>query len=1373
LSNGRQELRAEERVRSGLPLSPNEERYVLSEAMSSENYGNPWTFRIKGPLDEGRLRDAIQAMCDRHESRRTGFEADSDGRFTRFVEARGRPEVRSVSMIGASPADVRAAVRAWFFERGDLNPRSFTRFLLIRVAEDEHILGNYFHHSVNDGESHREAMAEIFDRYAGRDPTGPAVQYSDLWQWDWRSSPAYLEAEAFWKQFLAGVDETGELASDGGDAPGAEWAGPVNLRLPPDLAAAAKQAAATAGVSEFVFYYAVALVLLTRLAGRPRVCSTFQSSGRRLVPGSEGVHGVFSNGLVLATEVDEGSSIAELAGKLRGEVRAALAHEAYPYHHIIQATGLRPRFGINWFPEMVFPECPGLEISPPAMDYGNWEYDLNVRFVRHIESGGVDLVLYFGERVMSRARALAAAEQFAALLAAFGGDVTAPIRQTASRLLPLSKGLPDPDDALPEGGGELIHAAFLRRAQARPDATAIVHGDDRWSYAEVERRSRVVAARLRAAGVGPGDRVAILADRGPELIWSMLGTARLGAVFVVMDSAYPQARLRALANIAAPGLILVAGGAATGDLARRLSEAVSVPLAGPAVASDNAEASGLDAASPDAAAYILFTSGSTGAAKGVACSHRPLSRFTAWQAETFGLTPDDRFGMLSGLSHDPLLRDIFTPLSLGAAIVIPDTATILAPGALTRWFRDAGITVAHMTPALGSVLMAGAARVRRLPALRHLFWGGDLLAPDLVREVEGLAPDAAQTNFYGSTETPQAVGMFACAGSCPRRAVPVGKGANGAQLLVVDAARDPLGVGEVGEIAVRSNFLSLGYVAGGEIVTADDRGVDASGRVAIYYTGDRGLYLPDGDVLFLGRADDQVKVRGHRVELAEVTAALLAQPALDQAITLAVGEGAGLKIHAFVSAGRRRTAPSEGELSAALATRLPAYMLPHAIHVLKRLPLLPNGKVDRQALKTLALTEPETQAGPDLAGASEVERALIARWSAVLGQTRISRTSAFSGLGGDSLSYVQAYLATEEVIGVVPSGWQAMSIAELAAQVRGARGFWSTVDTPMLVRAIAIFLVVVGHMRLGAYGGGATAGLMVVSGFLFGNLQLAETFARRSAQPILDGLRRLLVPTMLFSVALFTAKALMGKHPDLSVLFLYGNFQDYSKLTGPRWGGHEFYLWFIYCTIQMMGLLYLAALALGRAGGFALSRMSFVLLVFVAGCIGRFAAPAFFIPNFFTEGAPRMTALNFLPTTHLPTLMMGAFIAVAETPWERRAVLGLLFAYAALTAQIYNLQQGLVILAAVLLIFAVRRLPLPRPLSALVLTLSAASLFIYLTHFQFRSVLRAIGAPDWPMLHVVVALAGGVAVWAGWVWVSAFAARRLRRTRATQPLPAI
>jgi hypothetical protein len=292
---------------------------------------------------------------------------------------------------------------------------------------------------------------------------------------------------------------------------------------------------------------------------------------------------------------------------------------------------------------------------------------------------------------------------------------------------------------------------------------------------------------------------------------------------------------------------------------------------------------------------------------------------------------------------------------------------------------------------------------------------------------------------------------------------------------------------------------------------------------------------------------------------------------------------------------------------------------------------------------------------------------------------------------------------------------------------------------------------------------------MVVSGFLMARFQFTEVFRLRSAQPVMRGLSRLLLPTMLFSLALFVAKSIAGKDPNLSVLLLYGNFIDYSEMQGPRWGGHERFLWYIYCFLQIYIIIYLMSLLYEKnANRVRFGIWGFVMTIFVIGCFTRFVAPGFFVPGFYV-GEANLHVLSHMPTTHLATVMIGGMIALADSQRERIGVLALLLGYGALTALLYNSNAALMVLGGGLLMLLAPRLTAPKPLTIVLLTLSGASLFIYFTHFATRSVLRAVGAPDWPALNVAAALAMGVAAWAIWVRLGALVGRKLHRAPVEAP----
>jgi amino acid adenylation domain-containing protein len=1357
------------RVRESLPLSPNEERYLLAESLTNQVYMAPAALRIVGPVDMDRMEAILQATCDRHEARRTGFEATGDGRLTKYVEDRARIALRRMSLPGASDAELRDLVRRHVMRKGDFSPADLHRFILVEVGPEDHVFGWGLHHATSDGVTGTAFMVEVMSRLFGMEFSEPSPQYSDFWDFDWKGSDAYRAAEAFWTERLAGLsDSTAWPADLAGHEPPAARPG-VKFTIPPEVVGATRAAAEAIGATHFTYFYAVYMVLLRRLTGSGRVSTTFQSAGRRGKPGAEGAHGVFSNSLILATQVDEAESIRTLAGRLRGEIREAIAHEIMPYHHVIRATGVHPRYAINWYPQSPPGGVPGVRFESIGLDENQDDDDLNLRFFTYPQGAeygeGSFLSIYYNPAAFSAARVQAVAEQMIALAAGLARDVDAPIGAVRSASLAPPGVLPDIAAPLPSGGGEgLIHQGFLARAQASPGAIAILHGGGDYTYGELERWSRALAQAIRARGLGPGERVAILADRGPQLVAAVLAVARSGAAFAVLDAGCPEPRLETLVQGCAPRAILWAGEARLAGLAERLSQSRGLAILGGAPVSeagDAASSEGLDAANPADVAYLLFTSGTTGEPKCVATAHAPLGHFLRWQAETFGLTAQDRFTLLSGLSHDPLLRDIFAPLSLGAALLIPDDDLTLEPAALAEWLRMAGATVMHITPPVGQVLAAGSDRRRPIPALRRIFWGGDVLRPSLIQALGALTPNARHVNVYGCTETPQVAGFCEFDGEADRVSVPVGSGIDGVQLLVVDADRRPVGIGEVGEIAVRSNYLSLGELRNGRLAPPDDRGVDGAGEANIYFTGDRGLYLPDGKVLFLGRADHQVKVRGHRVDLSEITAALEARPQVRAAVALAAPELGQMRIVGFI-AGPRRAAFDEVEFRASLAARLPAHMVPYAIRWVESLPLSPNGKVDRQALlNRIAVGEPrEAQARPPTA----TERALMAAWSEVLGPARMSPDASFASLGGDSLNYVQAYLATEEVLGDTPEGWQLMTIAELARGRRPAAGR-RTIDMPLLVRAASIVLVVCGHFALFQYGGGATSLLMLVSGYMFGGLALQDAFTQQAAAPALRTLRNILVPTFALSLFIWLAR-MPGSPPEPYILLLTADLQDY-----PASDPQELYLWYVHCLLHIMAFLYLAVLSLKLGGGFGIGRRRFLWALFALGCVGRFVLPWTLDHHFFQPSHHR-DIVYLLPTTHLATVMLGGLATTLETRRQRLWLATTVFVYALASGWCFGPNQALFLLIGGGLLLSRPRLAAPSSLSTLVASLAGASLWIYLSHMIVRDGLRHLGLPS-PLVGVIIALAVGVGAWMLWTRAVVVARRWIRRAPAMAAEPAV
>jgi amino acid adenylation domain-containing protein len=1333
--------------------TPTEERYIMAERMTPQVYTIPRLTRIEGALDSDRLAAAVDALVARNPALRSGFTIDRSGRFWKYVVPVGQAGLEIVDLPGATLDEVNEHLRTILMAKPDLTPPSLGRYHLVSVAPDLHYFSFSNHHSISDGQSARLALEEIFTHYRGEPLPDPAPAPHDVIPADWATTEPCLTQQAWWEAMLEGAPEQLDLPAD------LDWkAGPemraVDRPLSAETAAAFEEGAAALQVSEFTIAYAVTLALLTRLTGTVDVLSAFQSNGRRGFPASARTIGGFSNALILRAPLDPAQGFGAYATELGRRIKASVANELPPYHHVIAKTGVHPRFGVNWFPAPPAFEVPGLVLSDASHDLRESDYQLNFRFLRAGNSRR--LVVFYRPRELSRARIETLFEQFETLAQSLVASRDQPMADTR---LATSHPLPPPPESIgADAPNQPIAAAFLARAQATPRATAIVSAEGTLSYGALAARAGGAVAELAAAAVPAGARVAILARRNAAFVANLLGVSLRGGAFLVLDSAYPDDRLLHMLAEARAEALVVSSADGLSARARALAARAGVQL----VEADPEREAPAEVARPPAnvPAYFLFTSGTTGEPKGLVVSHQPLTHFARWQARRFAIGPGDRVTMLSGLGHDPLLRDIFTTLSSGATLLVPTQDDILSPGRLSRWMAEAVPTIAHLTPPLGEVMLAGAPE-GALQSMRLFFWGGDMLRPALVARMRAAAPAARHVNFYGSTETPQAAACFALDEAPdlgPVSAIPVGWGSEGHEVLVVNAAGQPLSAWEPGEVEVRSPFLALGRLEGGEIAPGAE-----TGR---YLSGDRGFHRPDGAIQLAGRTDDQVKIRGFRIEPGEVAAALEGHPAVQRAFVLADGDDSRRRLVAF-TVDTLADAARASDLAAFISARLPAYMVPELFVPLSAMPLLPNGKIDRAALRARAAAETAGRPAPSLSPPTVAEQTLIDAWQRVLGRPDIGPDDSLVSLGGDSLSFVNLYLATEAALGGVPDGWQVMTIRQLCASGARPDAFWRPTDSSMLTRSIAILLVVSAHLKLIPYIAGATTALFLVTGYLFGGLQLTTAFSRRSIAPMVRMMANLMVPVLLFSLLLYGWKSFDGRSPHISILTLTGNFFDYRN---PDHHGREFYLWYVHCMVQILYAVLLATWLALRYGPPTLGAWRFAAWLFTGGVVLRFGLPALFLPGFLSQGAPILSIWSYLPTTHFPTVMLGVLIALADSDRRRRLLAPLLVVYAIAQLQFFPGWGGLYTLVFGLLLLFARRVPLPRFLSSLLLPISGASLFIYLTHFQFHALMKRAGVNE-PAIQVLVAIVAGIALWRLYSWLAAQVLGRLRRYIAEDPQP--
>jgi amino acid adenylation domain-containing protein len=616
-----------------------------------------------------------------------------------------------------------------------------------------------------------------------------------------------------------------------------------------------------------------------------------------------------------------------------------------------------------------------------------------------------------------QSRIIEMVRQFTALVRAMAENADQAI-STPSLLTDYARNLlPDPVASLDASWEGSIPAAVQDHAKRTPDRIAIVTADGAWTYRTLDQRCRTVAAALVGRGVGRGEIVAIVGRRCAELVAAVIGVLGAGAVFLILDPKYPPARLRRYLEIARPsGLIDLACDTtrdeAVADVVRSCALTCRVVSQGLPEAAMQVP---LADVGPDSVACVSFTSGSAGTPKAVVCAHGSLSHFIPWQAREFLLIDADRFSMLSGLAHDPLQRDMFTPLYLGSTLCIPSTEEYAHPAKLLAWMRKAEVTVAHMTPGIVRLLTAEGGP--SIDSLRLAFVVGDVFTGHDALRLEQLAPGVTCVSLYGTTETqrcvsyfvvPRQSGVFDATDGLDRTApLPLGVGIPDVQLLVLTPQQRLAGIGEIGEICFRSPHLSKGYLSDETLTsirfTCNPMTRDPADRV--YRTGDLGRYRPDGRVEFLCRGDRQVKIRGHRIELAEIEATLAEHHAVIDAVVTTTAEPSGERRLVAYVVWRNGTAADAGHLRQFLAARVPDYMIPTAFIALSRLPLTPNGKVDRTMLPALA--DLSVLFGSVDMAETPIELALADIWREVLGVVALGRRDDFFELGGHSLAAMQ------------------------------------------------------------------------------------------------------------------------------------------------------------------------------------------------------------------------------------------------------------------------------------------------------------------------------------------------------------------------------
>jgi amino acid adenylation domain-containing protein len=1083
-----------------LPLSFAQQHLWLLHQFAPENYTItiPVAVRLTGALDLAALQQSMNEIVRRHATLRTTFPI-VDGQPQQAVAAHGTLPLPQLDLQAFAHAQREAQVfqlasaeaqRPFDLARGPL-----VRATMLRLGPQAHVLLLTMHHIVSDGWSMGIFVRELATLYAAYAAGHPSplpelpIQYVDfaLWQRQWLTAELRDAQLIYWRRQLGGALPVLELPLDRLRPAVQTFRGAwLELLLPRAIAAALKELSRQESVTLFMLLLAAFDLLLMRYSGQDDIVVGTPITGRNRVK-TDALIGFFANVLVLRTDLSGDPSFRELLQRVRGVCLDAYAHQDMPFEQLIRE--LQPTRDLSRTPlfqvllnMLNLPdrriELPGLtiaDLTPP--DVGA-KFDLTL--YAQEQDDGLRLELVYNADLFERARMAALLDQFSHLLAQIVEQPSATIASYSLVTDVARMCLPDPAAPIPLRWDEALTTRFARQVRRYPDRLAVIDPYSAWSYADLDARSNQLAHYLCAQGIQPQAIIAVYAQRSAALVWALLGILKAGAAFMLLNPSYPPPQLIDRMRLTQPRgwLQLEAAGALPEALAEFLSTTpwccrLELPASDdmPQPLADCATSDPLIAIEPEHLAYVTFTSGSTGMPKAILGEHRPLSHFLAWYERAFGLSAADHFSMLAGLTNDPLLRDIFTPLWLGATLHIPHPDDI-GSARLISWMQP--ITVAHLTPAMVRLLLDSVPREQQnqaaLPALRYAIVNGDVLTRRDVIRLRGLAPAATCLNVYGATEAPQITIYYQVApgddlaaseqaDGLLKEALPIGRGIEDVQLLVFNAAEQLAGVSELGELYIRTPYLARGYM-GNEALTQTRFRPNPFSNLAydrIYRTGDLGRYLPDGNVEFAGRRDQQVKIRGFRVELDEIEGVLAQHPGI---LASAVGSweaGGDRRLVAYVvmTNAERRT-PNDAEcdpslvvgsssfvteLRAFLATRLPDYMVPAAFMLLESLPLMPSGKLDRRALPL----PDQIQHTPDdsfVAPRTLTEATLAQIWADVLEMDEVGVEDDFFALGGHSLLATQVVARMRDAFAVelpLRALFEASTVAGLAARIAQAQ----------------------------------------------------------------------------------------------------------------------------------------------------------------------------------------------------------------------------------------------------------------------------------------------------------------------------------------------
>lgn len=997
-----------------LPLSYGQERlWFLSHLGYSGQYHVPQVMRIRGKLDEAALQQALKWITDRHESLRTSFR-EEEGSVVQQIAGRMQVaiEKRDISRRNEEEREAEAAVllQEWRSRSFDLEQPYLWRVLLVRIAEEEHILGWCLHHIICDGKSLSILKRDLEEGYqayrSGREPQWKPmeVQYADyaVWQRSELRVQQLEEGLKYWQDSLAGYEDL-ELGMEGirGGEEGTRLAGRVRVTVSGEEGQVLRKACQARQKTLYTLLMGSVYLVLSGYSGQEDICIGMPVANRKEREIEE-VVGFFVNTVVLRLRGNGRASGEGWLKEVQAKIAQAQEWEHVPFEKVVERMHPQRELGRNPIVQVAVNYVDRGkkhwklgEADVEEEDSGNWGTKFDVLFdMRDREDGGVELELVYNEELYEGSEMERMGKHVLGIMKQLVWEPERAVEELqllgAAERQQLLVGWNHTQRKW--AGANAVHELFEEQAKTTPAALAVVHKQEQLSYANLNRRANQLAHYLRRRGVGPEVRVGVCLERGLELVWVLLAVLKAGGAYVPLDPEYPQQRLAYMLQDSNARLVITQQG-----LRQKLRLEGSEALAVVTLEELQAELSHESDKNPapwakgQNLAYVIYTSGSTGQPKAVAIEHRSTVTMLHWAREVF--TSEELSGVLASTSvcFDLSVFEIFVPLSWGGKVVMARNVLELNEVAGCHEVR-----LVNTVPSAMAELLRGGG----LPAaVRTINLAGELLSEGLVEEVYKQKQVERVWDLYGpsedttySTYTLRQVG----------EAANIGQPIANTQVYVLNKRMELVPVGVRGELYIGGSGLARGYLQRPDLTAekfVPNVFCGRPGGERLYKTGDVVRWWQDGKLEYLGRVDHQVKIRGFRIECGEIETAVKGYPGIEGCVVLPRNEAGEKKLIAFLVCS---VAGFEiAQLREYLQGRLPGYMIPSRIARLDKLPLMPNGKIDRSNLLKLDL-QPERKAHA-VSPRTPLEHQLSQIWSEVLDVENISIHDDFFELGGHSL----------------------------------------------------------------------------------------------------------------------------------------------------------------------------------------------------------------------------------------------------------------------------------------------------------------------------------------------------------------------------------